>query len=115
MWVFTETGFVSAVCHYSQDGVVVVRSRDRQSLEGLAAVIDAPIENSPANDYPYRVWVSKQQFQKWLADSVEKMAYTNFKNRVQDTRGEEFHDALSSVWSVMHDIEDVEARPRRGR
>lgn len=115
MWVFTETGFVSAVCHYNQDGVVVVRSRDRQSLEDLAATADVPIENSPANDYPYRVWISKQQFREWLSDSVEKMAYTNFKNRVHDTRGEEFHDALSSVWSVMHDVEDGGARSRRGQ
>ena len=115
MWVFTETGFVSAVCHYDEDGVVVVRSRDRDSLEIIAKITDAPIENSPHNDYPYRVHITKEQFKSWLNESVMNMDYTNFKNHVYDTRGPEFAHALSGVWSVMHDVEDDGARQRRGR
>jgi hypothetical protein len=29
MWVFTETGFVSAVMHFSDNNVIVVRARAR--------------------------------------------------------------------------------------
>lgn len=36
MWIFTDTGFVSAVCHYQDWTQLVVRARDRRSLEGLA-------------------------------------------------------------------------------
>lgn len=115
MWVFTESGFVSAVCHYSEEGVVVVRSRDHQSLEVLAEMTDTPIENSPNNDYPYRVHITKEQFQNWLVKSVTEMDYTNFKNHVYETRGSDFAHALSGVWSVMHDVEDDGARQRRGR
>jgi hypothetical protein len=113
MWVFTETGFVSAVCHYNEKGVVVVRSRDRKSLEELARVTDEPIENSPHNDYPYRVHVTKEQFQSWLVGMVSSMDYTNFKNHVYGTRGPDFAHALSGVWSVMHDVEDDDARGSR--
>jgi hypothetical protein len=113
MWVFTETGFVSAVCHFSEEGVVVVRSRDRESLDELSQRTDVPIESSPYNDYPYRVHLGKEQFQTWLVDVVAKMDYTNFKNHVYDTRGSDFAHALSGVWSVMRDVEDENARPKR--
>lgn len=36
--------------------------------------------------------------------------YTNFKNRVHESRGHDFADALLSVWSAMHQVEDEEAR-----
>ena len=36
MWIFTETGFVSAVRHFKEKDKLVVRARDQKSLEGLA-------------------------------------------------------------------------------
>ena len=36
MWVFTETGFVSAVAHRDNPEILIVRSRDRHSIEPLA-------------------------------------------------------------------------------
>ena len=36
MWVFTETGFVSAVRKVDSPSKITVRSRDKQSLEVLA-------------------------------------------------------------------------------
>ncbi len=33
MWVFTSTGFISAVRKYDRPNVITVRSRDRRSLE----------------------------------------------------------------------------------
>ena len=35
--------------------------------------------------------------------------YTNFKDRVHDTRGHDFVGTLLSVWSAMRDVEDAEA------
>jgi hypothetical protein len=49
--------------------------------------------------------VSREAFQSWLASSVADLSYTNFKNRIHDTRGDEFYSALSEVWSVMHAVE----------
>ena len=105
MWIFTETGFVSAIVHYDDQNIIVVRSREIESLDGIAALADVQVKSTPTNDYPWRVHVSRAIFQEWLALMVEDMAYKNFKNRVQDTRGDEFHSALSKVWDVMHEIE----------
>lgn len=113
MWIFTQTGFVSAVRHYSESGVVVVRARDRESLEILADRADAPIAKSPLNDYPYRVHVSDESFRQWLTSNVTSMDYTNFKDRVHDTRGDDYASALLSVWDIMHHVEDDDARSGR--
>ena len=43
MWVFTETGFVSAVKKNDRPDVYTVRSRDRKSLEPLAALAKVEI------------------------------------------------------------------------
>ena len=42
MWIFTETGFVSAVQHRENPDYLMVRARDRQSLPAPAwALADA--------------------------------------------------------------------------
>ena len=33
MWIFTSTGFVSAVVHRDDADLIVVRARDRESLQ----------------------------------------------------------------------------------
>lgn len=48
MWLFTDTGFVSAV---SDGSDLMVRSRDRESLVPLAAVAKVEIKKTPKNDY----------------------------------------------------------------
>jgi len=55
MWLFTNTGFVSAVSN-GQD--LMVRSRDRESLEPLAESSKTEILSTPQNDYPYLVIVT---------------------------------------------------------
>ena len=43
MWLFTETGFVSAVRHREDPDLLVVRARDRQSLEPIEAACNVEI------------------------------------------------------------------------
>ena len=113
MWIFTETGFVSAVRHYEQPGNLVVRARDKESLEGLAISGDTAIIATPFNDYPYRVHTSNEVFKEWLYESVVQLEYTDFKTRVYASRGSDFAHALTGVWETMHEVEDSEARLRR--
>lgn len=113
MWLFTEAGFVSAVRHYSDSGVVVVRSRDEESLNELAGKADVQVEKSPYNDYPYRIHVKDEVFQSWLTEISQKMDYTNFKDRVYETRGEKFAHTLMGVWEIMHEVEDNCARKQQ--
>lgn len=112
MWIFTETGFVSAVRHWTRPDTLVVRARDRQSLESLAVPADTPIEKTPVADYPYRTEVSEKAFVEWLTASIQSMDYANFKDRVDEVRGDRFAASLMSVWDTMHEVEDEDARKR---
>ena len=110
MWVFTETGFVSAVRHFKEKDKLVVRARDKESLQNLANTGNLEIVSTPLNDYPYRVIVADSVFATWLSKQTMAVDYTNFKSRVHDSRGHDFADALMSVWSAMHQVEDEGAR-----
>lgn len=107
MWLFTNTGFVSAV---SNGKDLMVRSRDRESLEPLAESAKTAIIATPGNDYPYRTIVSHEIFSRWAAHMASNIAYKNFKSDVASTRGHKFAHPLMKVWSAMHDVEDSNAR-----
>ena len=107
MWLFTDTGFVSAVSNGSD---LMVRSRDRESLEPLAEVAQVEIKKTPQNDYPYRVVISHEIFADWVALQARNIRYKNFKSEVAATRGYEFAHPLMKVWSVMHEVEDDDSR-----
>lgn len=113
MWVFTETGFVSAVRKNSKPEVLTIRSRDRISLEPLAQLAGAEISESPLGDYPYRIEAPAEVFAKWAFDSAMQIDYDNFKNRVMITRDENFEACLANVWVAMLKAEDDEAKLSR--
>lgn len=110
MWIFTNTGFVSAV---SDGENLMVRARDRQSLEPLSTLAKGEIKRTPTHDYPYRVIVTHEVFSQWVSDQVKSIEYRNFKSSVSDMRGYEFSKPLMKVWSAMHDVEDEEARSHK--
>ncbi len=101
MWVFSETGFVSAVRKSDRPDVYTARSRDRKSLEALATKAAVETVASPLGDYPYRVFVEPAVFTEWLADQASQIEYSNFKSRVSQTRGLDYTDALHDVWVAM--------------
>ena len=111
MWLFTNTGFVSAVSN-GQD--LMVRSRDRESLEPLAQSAQTEILSTPRNDYPYRVIVSHGIFSLWVAHMATIITYKNFKSEVAATRGHEFAHPMMKVWSAMHEVEDLSSRRGNG-
>jgi len=120
MWLFTQNGFVSAVAHRHKVGVLLVRARDRESLDSLIDYTSSPdlpneIHHTPSADYPYRLEIDRMQFARWLVDQTYDIDYDNFKNRVHDVRGDDFAMPLHKVWDVMHDVEDIDARPPRRR
>lgn len=109
MWIFTTTGFVSAVY---KDGALQVRARDRKSLQPLATATGATVVATPLADYPYRISITNEQFAAWVNQQALSIDYKNFKSEVADTRGYGFAKPLNQVWSVMHDVEDEKARVR---
>ena len=110
MWVFTTSGFVSAVY---KDGALQVRARDRRSLTPLAKQTGAEIITTPLADYPYRIAITNEQFAGWVNQQALSIDYKNFKSEVADTLGYGFAKPLNKVWSVMHEVEDLKARARR--
>lgn len=113
MWLFTETGFVSAVQHRTDHDTLVVRARDRQSLTPIAERFGLEINTNQYSDYPYRVFISKNEFNEWVSDSIKFLDYGNFKSQVAVTRGKKFAHTLGSVWATMLDAEDEEAHAMR--
>lgn len=105
MWLFTETGFISAVTHWDNPEVIVVRSRDYDSLLPIADYAEEVIKHTPENDYPVRVEVHREVFAQWVAEQATNMTYTNYKDRMYQTRGKKFTGALTDVWSIMHHTE----------
>jgi hypothetical protein len=110
MWIFTETGFVSAVRKNDNPDVITARSRDRESLEPLAAMAGVEIAQSPYGDYPYRAFIKPEVFTAWVSEVAESLDYDNFKSHIAHTKGYDYANELSRVWSVMLDTEDADAR-----
>lgn len=115
MWLFTETGFISAVAHREDQRFMMVRARDKQSLEELALMSQAEIEYTPNADYSWRVVVHKQDLYGFMEHAISVADYDNFKNRVYKTRGSRFVSALHHVWEIMHNVEDEAAKKRWAR
>lgn len=108
MWLFTEEGFVSAVAHRDDKTLMMVRARDKKSLERLALIADTKIITTPTgSDYPHRVVVTKEVFKDWVTETIDNVVYDNFKTQVAKTRGYEYAEPLHDVWAVMLQAEDV--------
>ncbi len=110
MWLFTTSGFISII--EKDANRLAVRARDSLSLSPLAQSYDVEIRRTPAADYPYRVFITKDQFKNWLSNQPGQIQYKNFKSQVSVTRGKKFFDALLKVWSAMYLVEDKEARSK---
>lgn len=110
MWIFTQHGFVSAVTHFDNNDKIIVRARDKQSLEMPSLLFSKTIVTTPKNDYPFRVVLERSEFIEFMRIECEMIDYTNFKGRLDSSRGEQWHDTAFKVWSVMHEIEDQDAR-----
>lgn len=107
MWVFTTQGFVSIVQKPSTDGLTV-RARDRRSLDALATLVGVSVVGTPMADYPYRIVVDRAVLADWLVEVVGELHYPNFKSAVATSRGWDYAHALTSVWSDMHQVTDLD-------
>jgi hypothetical protein len=113
MWLFTETGFLSAVVENPNQSKtrLAVRARDKVSLQALAEFAGADIVEIPNRDYEYRVYVEKETLIDWTSRSISEMGYGNYKSRMYQTRGADFAHTLSDVWSAMLSVSDK--RPKK--
>ena len=113
MWVFTHDGFFSTVA-VSRDktGELVVRSRAEDNLKRFvkktnnAYTVDE-IQCTPDRDYPWRIFVKREDWAKYLSDyATDDLWYPDFKSSLRfgtaHSDPQRLH-ALAEVWGVMYD------------
>ena len=110
MWLFTQRGFISAVQDSQDKNTILVRARDKKTLEFISELYEKEVLRTPNNDYPYRVIVSREQFANFLTTEVDMLDYSNYKSRLEAVRGDEYYYAAAHVWHTMHEVEDADAR-----
>jgi hypothetical protein len=118
MWIFTTGGFVSAVQHRDNPDMVMVRARDKESLETMLEgielagtandeVFEKPEIVSVPGDYRWRVTVSKATFAVFVQfEILNYLNYANYKDALTKVRGETWHRATMGVWTSMLQVDD---------
>lgn len=114
MWLFTDTGFVSAVISKENRELISVRARDKKSLESFVKMFKVKIVELQGRDYEYRVYITKKELTQWISTRIEQMDYDNFKTQVTKTRGYEFAEPLHGVWYEMLEVSDKRKKTKKG-
>jgi len=122
MWTFTTDGFFSVVAHWDNPDLLIVRARDRESLENLAYKFSqlgvtnrynnenkfmkgvevnehwlAEIKDTPDHDYPYRFTVLRETWAQYLTIYIENHNHINKPKRDADLQYTNFKDACDAA------------------
>lgn len=106
MWIFTRRGFISAVQHREEPDTLVVRARAKGHLTALFGSSAKP-ETVKGSDYPWRVYVSKDELVRIVAREVLGIDYANFKSSVKNDL---YHDTLMDIWTAGLRLEGGRAK-----
>ncbi len=113
MWTMTTNSFVSAVAHRDNPALLMLRSRDRESLtrvaEDLGLEADAVYSSLPA-DYAFRLVLSRSRYAIWCHDQASKINYENYKVEASRQRDGAFTAFLHRVWTEGQLLTDRETR-----
>jgi len=93
----TTAGFISAVAHRDDNELLMVRARVKSHLNQLTEDLST-IYQVEGGDYPWRLVISKEKFNRLLTQQIDEMKYDNFKNAAN--KNEEYGNFLSSVWTL---------------
>jgi hypothetical protein len=102
VWVFFDGGFVSIVDDLDSPKLLI-RARDRDDLVAFCNVGTRrrrmpPIEETPANDYRFRVRLTRRAVGSILATIAFDIDYPNFKERIHVNQGVDRARIYSGVW-----------------
>ena len=106
MWLFSKSGFFSAVQHFENPNLIHVRARFDGDLERLCIDHDVKpcIVVTPGNDYRYRMDFERATWTRIVSQEANAINYTNFKNAVHD--GSQRDEAYMDVWWAMRRHQD---------
>lgn len=116
MWTMTPWGFTSAVAHRKKKDSLLIRSRDRKSLENLciqAGIPERKIHTNFPSDYPFRVIVKREVAAQWAYDQMMGVDYDNFKSRAakcDNSKG--FVSFLHDIWTAGLKLTPADVRAK---
>jgi hypothetical protein len=102
MWIFLNDGFFSIVESYEDKSKFLVRARIKGDLERVFG--DHEVLETPYNDYRFRMILDKKYVTNIIANRIENIDYSNFKNSISP-KLESLKSACSKVWRVMFETQ----------
>lgn len=110
MWLITPIGFFSIVQKPSDiaSNTLTIRARVRADLEALRTS-HLPglgeIQESRHNDYRFRAAAPRQEVASAMANMIETLDYSNFKNQVAKVQGAGRAHLYHDVWHVLYGLQ----------
>ena len=107
MWLFTKSGFFSAVRHSAKPDTIHVRARFAGDLERLCRAhgVQPCVKATPRGDYRWRMDFKRGEWARIAAEEAQAIDYTNFKDAAHD--GTVRDDAYMEVWSDLRGAQDA--------
>ena len=100
MWICLNDAYFSIVASDVDTSVLNVRARRAGDLEKYFPGTE--VHRWRNRDYAYRAFVPRTQVAEVIGQSLSSIAYTNFKNSVEDTQ---LHDAYLDVWASLANLQ----------
>lgn len=114
MWLITPRGMFSTVKHHEDPDLLTVRTRVRADAEVVIAWVAERRAGPPpellayqSSDYPWRVWVHREEWAAFVSAEAEAIDYANFKDEVTRVQGKPRHDIYAKVWSALLPLEKL--------
>ena len=104
MWLCSKEGFFSVV---QKEGTahLDVRARVRADLIALSTLHlgnpNPEIHSFPLADYPYRLFLSHEEWSHVLSSMAKNIDYPNFKRKVKQIQGHTRSAHYADVWYTM--------------
>jgi hypothetical protein len=110
MWLITSVGFFSVVQKASDlaGDTLTVRARVRGDLDALREQYLpslSDVQESKTNDYRFRAVAPRADVAAAMADMVNQLQYSNFKNQVAKKQGSARSNLYHDVWDVLYRLQ----------
>lgn len=103
MWIFMNNAMLSIVADRDTDDDLLVRARARGDINRVfPGTKELEVQGS---DYAFRAWIPRWKVAEVIADQIETIDYTNFKDSINKS-DQRRKRAYSSVWGTMLDYQE---------
>lgn len=109
MWLFTTLGFFSVVAHRDDPDLMIVRARTRRDIEALSDrfLPVGEIDEESGTDYPFRIFVARDELERAAAALARDIDYDNFKDAVAMRQGHGRADLYHEIWALLRRLQHM--------